>query len=91
MLEIDDANMAVSLGLYYDSDSPQVCDTDCYTVLKGAEFHEVSLVYHAGFPIATIEAVESIVRSQGKKALQFSRTEDPLVEKKDLKEINWSD
>jgi len=89
--EIDDAEMAVSLGLYYDSDSPQICDTDCYTVLKGAEFHEVSLVYHAGFPVATIEAVESSVKHNAKKALEFSRTEDPLVEKKDLKEINWSD
>jgi hypothetical protein len=89
--EIDDADMAVSLGLYYDSDSPQICDTDCYTVLKGAEFHEVSLVYHAGFPVATIEAVESMIKNNGKKALEFSRSEDPLVEKKDLKEINWSD
>ena len=88
--EIDDADMAVSLGLYYDSDSPQICDRECYTMIKGAEFHEVSLVYHAGFPIATIEAVESFVRNNGKKALEFSRTEDPLVEKKDLKEINWS-
>lgn len=89
--EIDDANMAVSLGLFYDSDSPQVCDTDCYTVLKGAEFHEVSLVYHAGFPVATIEAVESIVRNQGIKAMEFSRSEDPLVDKKSLNDINWSD
>jgi len=89
--EIDDADMAVSLGLYYDSDSPQVCDTECYTMIKGAEFHEVSLVYHAGFPVATIEAVEAMVRNNGLKALKFSRTEDPLVEKKDLKEINWSE
>jgi len=62
--EVDDANMAVSLGMYYDSDSPQVCDEACYTVIKGAEFHEVSLVYHPGFPIATIEAYEALQRKQ---------------------------
>ncbi len=56
--EVDDADMAVSLGIYYDSDSPVVCDDNCYTIIKGAEFREVSLVYHPGFPIATIEAVE---------------------------------
>ena len=89
--EIDDADMAVSLGLYYDSDSPQVCDRECYTMIKGAEFHEVSLVYHAGFPIATIEAVEAMVKNQGKKALEFSRSEDPLVEKKGLSNIQWVD
>ena len=60
-------------------------------MIKGAEFHEVSLVYHAGFPIATIEAVEAMIKNNGKKALDFSRSEDPLVDKKDLKEINWSD
>ena len=52
--EISDGDMAVSLGMYYDSDSPQICDKECYTVIKGGEFSEVSLVYHAGFPIATI-------------------------------------
>jgi len=56
--EITEANMAVSLGMYYDSDSPKICDESCYTVIKGSEFHEVSLVYHPGFPIATIEANE---------------------------------
>ena len=89
--EIDDADMAVSLGLYYDSDSPQVCDQECYTMIKGAEFHEVSLVYHAGFPVATIEAVESLVKEQGRKALEFSRSEDPLTPKKDLSDIDWSE
>ena len=60
-------------------------------MIKGAEFHEVSLVYHAGFPIATIEAVEAMVKNQGKKALEFSRSEDPLVEKKGLSNIQWVD
>ncbi|MDC3257196.1 hypothetical protein OAU44_00310 [bacterium] len=79
--EIDDADMAVSLGMYYDSDSPKVCDTDCYTMIKGAEFHEVSLVYHAGFPIATIEANEALLKKKSTESLP----------KKDLKDINWSD
>jgi len=57
--EVDDMDMAVSLGIFYDSNSPQVCNEECYTLIKGAEFREVSLVYHAGFPIATIEAVEA--------------------------------
>ena len=63
--EIDDMNMSVSLGIYYDSDSPSVCNDKCYTVITGAEFREVSLVYHAGFPIATIEEVESGLKSLG--------------------------
>ena len=63
--EIDDANMSVSLGIYYDSDSPSVCNDKCYTVITGAEFREVSLVYHAGFPIATIEEVESGLKKLG--------------------------
>jgi hypothetical protein len=79
--EIDDADMAVSLGMYYDSDSPKVCDTDCYTMIKGAEFHEVSLVYHAGFPIATIEANEALLKKKSTESLP----------KKYLKDINWSD
>jgi len=79
--EVDEAGMAVSLGMYYDSDSPQVCDTDCYTMIKGAEFHEVSLVYHAGFPIATIEANEALLKKRSMES----------IPKKDLKDINWSD
>ena len=63
--EIDEMNMSVSLGIYYDSDSPSVCNDKCYTVITGAEFREVSLVYHAGFPIATIEEVESGLKSLG--------------------------
>jgi len=62
--EVDDADMAVSLGIYYDSDSPVVCDDNCYTIIKGAEFREVSLVYHPGFPIATIEAVEHELKEE---------------------------
>jgi hypothetical protein len=69
--EVDDANMAVSLGMYYDSDSPQVCDVNCYTVIKGAEFHEVSLVYHPGFPIATIEANEVALQSKSLESIGF--------------------
>ena len=69
--EIDDANMAVSLGMYYDSDSPQVCDVECYTMIKGAEFHEVSLVYHPGFPIATIEANEVALKTRSVESIDF--------------------
>lgn len=67
--EIDDANMAVSLGLYYDSNSEKICDEKCYTVITGAEFREVSLVYHAGFPIATIESVEHRVAQESASVL----------------------
>ncbi|KKM92227.1 hypothetical protein LCGC14_1220540 [marine sediment metagenome] len=68
--EIDDADMAVSLGIYYDSDSPKICDEHCYTMIKGAEFREVSLVYHAGFPIATIEAVENELKRNARQAME---------------------
>ncbi len=67
--EVDDADMAVSLGIYYDSDSPQVCNQECYTLIKGAEFREVSLVYHPGFPIATIEAVEVRLRNNARQVI----------------------
>jgi hypothetical protein len=80
--EIDDMNMAVSLGIYYDSDSPKVCDEECYTLIKGAEFREVSLVYHAGFPIATIEAVESQLKRNSRKS---------IIEENEIKSISPSD
>ncbi len=67
--EVDDADMAVSLGIYYDSDSPTVCNQECYTLIKGAEFREVSLVYHPGFPIATIEAVEAKLKRKASEAI----------------------
>ncbi len=67
--EVDDADMAVSLGIYYDSDSPEVCNQECYTLIKGAEFREVSLVYHPGFPIATIEAVEVRLKNNANNAI----------------------
>lgn len=67
--EVDDAQMAVSLGIWYDSDSPKVCDQECYTLIRGAEFREVSLVYHPGFPIATIEAVEANLKKRAKQVI----------------------
>ena len=70
--EVDEADMAVSLGIYYDSDSPMLCNDQCYTVIKGAEFREVSLVYHAGFPVATIAAYEKLLK---KKAVESMKGE----------------
>ena len=67
--EVGEANMAVSLGILYDVDSPEICNESCYTIIKGTEFREVSLVYHPGFPIATIEAAEACIK---KTALEFS-------------------
>ena len=67
--EVDEGDMAVSLGIYYDSDSPTVCNQECYTLIKGAEFREVSLVYHPGFPIATIEAVEAKLKKLASEAI----------------------
>jgi len=60
--EVREGRMSVSLGLLYDADAPEVCDQECYTVMKGSEFEEVSLVYHPGFPIATIMAAENFLR-----------------------------
>ena len=59
--EIENDKLTVSLGMIFDADSPEVCDQECYTVVKGGEFNEVSLVYHPGFPIASIEANEGKV------------------------------
>ena len=92
--EIEDMDMAVSLGMYYDSDSPQICDVECYTMIKGAEFHEVSLVYHPGFPIATIEANEVIMKKRSMEEVDsVERLAKDLLEAentKDLKDITWS-
>lgn len=74
--EIDDMDMAVSLGIYYDSDSPVVCDEECYTLIKGAEFREVSLVYHAGFPIATIEAVEARLKKKSAESITLGHYDE---------------
>jgi len=93
--EVDDADMAVSLGIYYDSDSPVVCDDNCYTIIKGAEFREVSLVYHPGFPIATIEAVErefkeSIVKKQKAKEDHLEKLEQ-LKKNEEKEQANGED
>ena len=74
--EIDDMDMAVSLGIYYDSDSPVVCDEECYTLIKGAEFREVSLVHHAGFPIATIEAVEARLKKKSAESITLGHYDE---------------
>ena len=68
--EIATGNMAVSLGMYYDADSPTICNKACYTVIQNGEFHEVSLVWHPGFAIATIEAVEAVLKKRAWEALQ---------------------
>ena len=78
--EVDEMDMAVSLGIFYDSNSPQVCDENCYTLIKGAEFREVSLVYHAGFPIATIEAVESKLKRASIKDIKSKANERVVAE-----------
>ncbi len=77
--EVDDMDMAVSLGIYYDSDSPQLCNDSCYTVIKGAEFREVSLVYHAGFPVATIEAMESKLKKKAMETIKDEPNINPEV------------
>ncbi len=95
--EIDDANMAVSLGIYYDSNSPRVCDENCYTLIKGAEFREVSLVYHAGFPIATIEAVEAELKEKALRSIEKTQKMTNLssvidkVNKANEPEGGWTD
>lgn len=75
--EIQAGKMAVSLGVFYDGNSPQVCDRECYTVIKGAEFKEVSLVYHPGFPIATIQAAEALLK---KRAIESFKTVKSALE-----------
>jgi hypothetical protein len=82
--EVDDMDMAVSLGIFYDSNSPKVCDEECYTLIKGAEFREVSLVYHAGFPIATIEAVESKLKRASIKDIKAKASEKYRIYFKNL-------
>jgi len=86
--EVDDMDMAVSLGIFYDSNSPKVCDEECYTLIKGAEFREVSLVYHAGFPIATIEAVESKLKRASIKDIKAKANEDSLIKVEDKNDDN---
>ena len=77
--EVDEADMAVSLGIYYDSDSPMLCNDQCYTVIKGAEFREVSLVYHAGFPVATIEAYEKLLKKKAMESMKGEPNINPEI------------
>lgn len=70
--EINEGKMGVSLGMVYDANSPKVCNEQCYTMITGAEFREVSLVYHPGFPIVTIESNEALLKQ---KALEAIATE----------------
>ncbi len=76
--EVIEANMSVSLGILYDADSPKICNEQCYTVIKGAEFQEVSLVYHPGFPIATIEAAEAFLKKESNEAFKIESKETKI-------------
>jgi hypothetical protein len=89
--EVDEMDMAVSLGIYYDSNSPRVCDENCYTLIKGAEFREVSLVYHAGFPIATIEAVEAELKRNALRAMEDNLEGARHQMHNDVKRLNNQD
>jgi uncharacterized Zn-finger protein len=71
--EVKEANMAVSLGIFYDADSPTICNEKCYTMIKGAEFREMSVVYHPGFPIATILTTEARLLKKSLESLQMQK------------------
>src|SRR6185312_8781074 len=67
--EVNEGKMGVSLGMVYDANSPKICNEQCYTMIKGAEFREVSLVYHPGFPIVTIESNEALLKQKALEAI----------------------
>lgn len=71
--EINEGKMGVSLGMVYDSNSPRICNEQCYTMIKGAEFREVSLVYHPGFPIVTIESNEALLKKKALEAISIEQ------------------
>ena len=58
----------------------------CYTVIKGAEFREVSLVYHAGFPVATIEAYEKLLKKKAMESMKGEPNINPEKANEDLNE-----
>ncbi len=60
--EVNAGKVSVSLGVIYEADAPEVCDIECYTMIKGARFEEVSMVYHPGFPVASVKSVETILK-----------------------------
>ncbi len=84
--EVNEGRMSVSLGVLYDADAPEVCDQECYTVIKGAEFEEVSLVYHPGFPIATIKSAENLLINWSKlntnKRVLSDESQEPIMKRK---------
>jgi len=84
--EVQEGRMSVSLGVLYDADAPEVCDQECYTIIKGAEFEEVSLVYHPGFPIATIKSAENLLINWAKlntfKQPKSSEKQEPIMKRK---------
>ncbi len=71
--EVNRGRVSVSLGVAYEADAPEVCDVECYTMIKGARFEEVSLVYHPGFPVASVKTVENYLKSHA-----GSRTDSKL-------------
>lgn len=72
--EIREGRMSVSLGMLFEDSADPVCDVHCYTVVKSGIFQEVSLVYHPGFPVASINITEAFLQKQ---ALEVMRgTED---------------
>ncbi len=62
--EVNAGSVSVSLGVIYEADAPEVCDVECYTMIKGAKFEEVSLVYHPGFPVASVKTMENILKRE---------------------------
>lgn len=85
--EVNEGKMGVSLGMVYDANSPKICNEQCYTMIKGAEFREVSLVYHPGFPIVTIESNEALLKQ---KALESIATEGEGKPHKFLSEYGFA-
>lgn len=67
--EINAKRMSVSLGMIFEDTAEPVCDEVCYTVVKEGRFQEMSLVYHAGFPHATIEANEAMIITDSAKEI----------------------
>jgi len=84
--EVQEGRVSVSLGVLYDADAPEVCDQECYTVIKGAEFEEVSLVYHPGFPIATIKSAENFLKKMAGlntfNQAKSSEQQEPIMKRK---------
>jgi len=67
-------NMSVSHGTIHDIPQERMCDAmRCFSIIRGLEFQEMSLVWNPGFPLVTLSAENTSFKDSIK---QYTMTEN---------------